>query len=170
MDLVNGITGSYSSFAGGSGAISQANLSKDKNEFDSLINSMMNKSTLSSSEVAESGRLNGDYTTGFSGTYSTEVDKSSAPIGAAANSATSSSSTKSIDRTSKLYEQSLELESYLVKMMLSSMKSTLSTSGLNGEKSYAQSTYEDMMYDELAVQMTKSAGFGLADQIYLELA
>ena len=29
--------------------------------------------------------------------------------------------------------------------------------------------YEDMLYDELAVSMTKNAGFGLADQIYLEL-
>jgi len=58
-----------------------------------------------------------------------------------------------------------------VKMMLSSMRSTLSGTSINGEeKSYAQNMYEDMLYDELAISMTKNAGFGLADQIYLELS
>ena len=57
----------------------------------------------------------------------------------------------SIDRTSKLYEQALEFESYFVKIMLDSMRNTL-------------------MYDELGRSMTKNAGFGLADQIYLELS
>ena len=74
-----------------------------------------------------------------------------------------------IDKTSKLYEKSLELESYFVKMMLSTMKNTIQKSGLMGNDSHASKMYEDMLYDELAVSMTKSAGFGLADQIYMEL-
>ena len=64
----------------------------------------------------------------------------------------------------------MELESYFVKIMLNTMRSSLSSSGLTGEKSYAGGMYEDMLYDEFAVSMTKNAGFGLADQIYLQLA
>jgi flagellar protein FlgJ len=30
--------------------------------------------------------------------------------------------------------------------------------------------YEDMLYDEYATSMTKNAGFGLADQIYMQLS
>jgi flagellar protein FlgJ len=29
--------------------------------------------------------------------------------------------------------------------------------------------YEDMLYDEYAKDYTKNAGFGLADQVYLEV-
>ncbi|MCQ2580503.1 MAG: rod-binding protein, partial [Treponemataceae bacterium] len=38
------------------------------------------------------------------------------------------------------------------------------------QNEYAQNMYEDMLYDELANSVTKSAGFGLADQIYLQLS
>ncbi|UTC74293.1 rod-binding protein [Treponema sp. OMZ 792] len=76
----------------------------------------------------------------------------------------------SIDRTSKLYEQALEFESYFVKIMLDSMRSTLSGKTLAGDESFAGKMYQDMMYDELGRSMTKNAGFGLADQIYLELS
>ena len=40
----------------------------------------------------------------------------------------------------------------------------------NGEQSYAEQMYEDMLYDEYATAMTKNAGFGLADQMYLQLS
>ena len=40
----------------------------------------------------------------------------------------------------------------------------------NGEGDFATKMYEDMLYDEYATQMTKSAGFGLADQMYLQLS
>lgn len=126
--------------------------------------------TLSSSQILQNGKLNGDYTSGFTGTFKSLMDKESKPQGFAANSATESSVKGSIDKTSKLYEKSLELESYFVKIMLSSMRNTISKSNLYGnENSYAQKMYEDMMYDELATTMTKNAGFGLADQIYLSL-
>ena len=38
------------------------------------------------------------------------------------------------------------------------------------ENDFAQDMYEDMLFEEYATQMTKTAGFGLADQIYLSLA
>ena len=50
--------------------------------------------------------------------------------------------------------------------MLSEMRKTVHKSG---ESDFARQTYEDMLYDEYADSMTKNAGFGLADQIYLSL-
>ena len=62
----------------------------------------------------------------------------------------------------------MELESFFVKQMLSSMRKTVSKSSLGGE-GFAGNMYEDMLFDEYAASMTKNAGFGLADQIYLSL-
>ena len=87
------------------------------------------------------------------------------PIGAAANAGQEGR----VDRTSKLYEQALELESYFVKIMLSSMRNTVQKTGIDGKMSFASKMYEDMMYDELSRTVTQNAGFGLADQIYLQL-
>lgn len=119
------------------------------------------------------GKLNGDYTSGFEKTFRALSDKTALPSGAAANDVpvSGAKNEKKIDKTSVLYEKSLELESYIIKIMLSSMRGTLTGASVYGEEpSYAQKMYEDMLYDELAVTMTKHAGFGLADQIYLQLA
>ena len=119
------------------------------------------------------GKLNGDYTSGFEKTFRALSDKTALPSGAAANDVpvSGAKTEKKIDKTSVLYEKSLELESYIIKIMLSSMRGTLTGASVYGEQpSYAQKMYEDMLYDELAVTMTKHAGFGLADQIYLQLA
>ena len=88
------------------------------------------------------------------------------PVGAAANQANPNVKTQKIDKTSKLYEKAMELESYFVKQMLSSMRKTVMKSE---ESDFATQTYEDMLFDEYATSMTKNAGFGLADQIYLQL-
>ena len=173
MNSLGGMGSVYSSSVVGQTAVQSATMQSEQNCFDALVESMkakQNQETLSSSNVIESGRLNGDYTSGFAGSFTSEADKTALPTGAAANSVGVAYNNKTIDRTSKLYEKSLELESYFVKIMLNSMKSTLSGTGLNGEKSYAQKMYEDMLYDELAVSMTKNGNFGIADQIYLELA
>ena len=125
---------------------------------------------ISSSQIVEKGHINGDWNRGFADLYKSESDKNSLPEGAAANSANPSSryAGKTIDRTSKLYEKSLELESYFVKMLVSSMRKTVVKA--NGNSNYAQSMYEDMMYDEYATALTKNGHFGIADQIYLELS
>ena len=179
MDIqkLGGMYGNSAAITGGASASEAAQLQGEIGKFQSLLDSMKASSSqphmqgnVASSQIAQSGRLNGEYTSGFDGSFTSEADKAALPTGAAANSSKIVPN-KTIDRTSDLYEKSLELESYFVKMMLSSMRSTLSGTSINGEeKSYAQNMYEDMLYDELAVSMTKNAGFGLADQIYLELS
>lgn len=179
MDIqgINGLLGNSAAITGGVSVSEAAKLQGELGKFQSLLDSMRGEAAqpnmqgnVASSQIAHSGRLNGDYTSGFAGSFTAESDKAVRPTGAAANSAGIVPG-KTIDRTSDLYEKSLELESYFVKMMLSSMRSTLSGTSINGqEKSYAQNMYEDMLYDELAISMTKNAGFGLADQIYLELS
>ncbi|MBQ1832676.1 MAG: rod-binding protein, partial [Treponema sp.] len=70
-----------------------------------------------------------------------------------------------------LYAQSKEMENYLVKMMLSSMRDTIHHESMFGEENeFARGMYEDMMYDNYAEALTKTSHFGLADQIYLELS
>jgi len=73
-----------------------------------------------------------------------------------------------IDKTDRLYELCLELETFLVKNLLSSMRSTVQKSGLINE-GFAGKMYEDMLYDEYAKDFTKNAGFGLAEQAYRQL-
>lgn len=164
------VSNTYSSITNGNGALSAAKNSSDASKFSDLIKRMQNngnaKSTISSSQIAQNGRLNGDYTTGFAGTFSGEANKNARATGAAANQANPHVQSKTIDRTSELYEKSMELENYFVKQMLSEMRKTVHRSQ---ENDFAQQTYEDMLYDEYATAMTKNAGFGLADQIYLSL-
>ncbi len=50
--------------------------------------------------------------------------------------------------------------------MLSEMRKTVHKTN---EGDFASKMYEDMLYDEYSTAMTKNAGFGLADQIYLAL-
>ena len=73
-----------------------------------------------------------------------------------------------IDRKDKLYEQCLELETFLVKTLIKSMRGTVQKSGLI-DTGFAGQMYEDMLYDEYAKDLTKNAGFGLAETAYLEL-
>ena len=73
-----------------------------------------------------------------------------------------------IDKDSELYKLCLELETFLVKNLLSSMRNTVQKSGLIDE-SFAGKMYEDMLWDEHAKEFTKNAGFGLAEQAYRQL-
>jgi Rod binding domain-containing protein len=74
-----------------------------------------------------------------------------------------------IDRKSKLYEAAQEFEAIFVKQMLDSMRQTVQKTGLI-EGGMAEDVFEDMLYDQYALKMTRTAGFGLADQIYLQLS
>jgi flagellar protein FlgJ len=73
-----------------------------------------------------------------------------------------------IDKTDKLYEQCLELETFLVKNILNAMRKNVMKSSLI-DTGYAGEIYEDMLWDEYAKDYTKNSGFGLADLAYLEL-
>lgn len=166
VGLVNGFSG----ITNGTGALTGARINSDGSKFSDLINKIQTreKSTLSSSQVVQDGKLNGDYSTGFAGTFSRAADKNAKPSGAAANQANEHVKSKTIDKSSKLYEKSMELESYFVKQMLSEMRKTVNKSALGGSD-FAGEMYNDMLFDEYAASMTKNAGFGLADQIYLSL-
>jgi flagellar protein FlgJ len=73
-----------------------------------------------------------------------------------------------IDKSDKLYEQCLALETFLTKTLISGMRSTVQKTGLVDD-SFAGKMYEDMLYDEYAKTYTENAQFGLADLAYLEL-
>ena len=165
-----GLVNINSSIASGTGALGAARANAEKGKFADLLSTLQSQNdgrgTISSEQIAERGRLNGDYTSGFTGIYTLESDKTARPTGAAANQANPHVQPKTIDKTSELYEKSMELESYFVKQMLSAMRKTVHKSQ---ESDFAQQTYEDMLFDEYATTMTKNAGFGLADQIYLSL-
>ncbi|MCL2800635.1 MAG: rod-binding protein [Treponema sp.] len=74
-----------------------------------------------------------------------------------------------IDKDDKLYQLCLELETFLVKNLLTSMRNTVQKSGLVDE-SFAGKMYEDMLYDEYAKDFTKNASFGLAESAYRQLS
>jgi len=73
-----------------------------------------------------------------------------------------------IDKEDKLYQLCLDLETFLVKNLLTSMRNTVQKSGLIDD-SFAGKMYEDMLYDEYAKDYTKNANFGLAEQAYRQL-
>jgi flagellar protein FlgJ len=73
-----------------------------------------------------------------------------------------------IDKTSKLFEQCRELETFLVKNLITGMRNTVQKGGLI-EEGLAGKFYEDMLWDEYTKDFTRNAGFGLAEQAYLEL-
>lgn len=77
---------------------------------------------------------------------------------------------KPIDKKSPLYEQCLEFESIFVKMMLKEMRSTVDKSADIIGGGFAEGIYQDMLDDEYAKTMSKTAHFGLADDLYRQLA
>ncbi|HPY53108.1 MAG TPA: rod-binding protein [Treponemataceae bacterium] len=171
MGNFTALSGGLSSVTKGDAIAEAAQLSKEVSDFQNLLDSITRETETKESAVPSS-RLNGDYLSSFSSATNT-ADTRAKPQGEAANSANPhipSHSTRTIDKSSALYEKSLELESYFVKIMLSSMKNTINLNEINGKESYASSMYTDMLYDEYNVILTKNAGFGLADQIYLQLS
>ncbi len=122
------------------------------------------------SQSLPSVHLNGDYIRSMVDSSTRPAETKAQPQGAGSRSfqARDTQLAHTIDKSSKLYEQSLELESFFVKIMIDSMRKTLSNSTLAGEQSFAGKMYHDMMYDQMSRDVTKNAGFGLADQIYLQ--
>ena len=163
------VNNTYSGLTYGKGALQSAQQNADAGKFAALVekfktqNEEKAEAGISSSQVTGRGRLNGDWTSGFAGLSNQTEAKAR---GAAVNQANPHVQAKTIDKTSELYEKSMELENYFVKQMLSEMRKTVHKAY---EGDFASKMYEDMLYDEYSTAMTKSAGFGLADQIYLSL-
>ena len=102
-----------------------------------------------------------------------EMLKRAAPQRTADNAAaperqSASSKFAVIDKTDKLYEQCVELETFLIKTLIGSMRNTIQKSGLI-EEGFAGKMYEDMLYDEYAKDLAKNSNFGMAEMAYLEL-
>ena len=165
------INNSFSGITNGNGALQTAKTNSENSKFADILKSLQSqdegRGTVSSDQIAVDGRFTGDYTSGYAGTFTNEADKTARAQGAASNQGNPNVKSKTIDKTSTLYEKAMELEGFFVKQMLSSMRKTVIKSK---ENDFAQDMYEDMLFEEYATQMTKTAGFGLADQIYLSLA
>ena len=87
----------------------------------------------------------------------------------AVNSRENTQNTNEIDKNSKLYEVSQEFEAIFIKQMLDVMRKTINKSGLM-DGGMAEDIFEDMLYDKYALNMSKTADFGLADSIYRQLS
>jgi len=73
-----------------------------------------------------------------------------------------------IDKTSKLYELCSDLETFMIKNLIKSMRSTVQKTNLI-DTGFAGEMYEDMLYDEYAKSFAKNANFGFAEMAYKEL-
>ena len=69
----------------------------------------------------------------------------------------------------KLYEACQEFEALFIKQMLNAMRKTVTKTKLI-DGGMAEEIFEDMLYDEYAKKMAKTAGFGLADMLYRDLS
>jgi len=98
---------------------------------------------------------------------SSPVPRSPFPVPSSSPSS-SSSLTPRIDRTDKLYEQCEALETFLVKNLIKSMRSTIQKTNLI-DTGFAGEMYEDMLYDEYAKDFTRNAKLGFAEMAYVEL-
>ncbi len=114
--------------------------------------------SLQAREVYERTRLQRDLAAARERARGGGSDAISAPVVRRAN----------IDRQSKLYQAAQDFEAIFVKQMLNAMRKTVDKSGFV-EGGMAEEIFEDMLYDEYAKKMTRVAGFGLAEQIYLQL-
>ena len=74
-----------------------------------------------------------------------------------------------IDKTDKLYELCMELETFLIKNLIKSMRSTVQKSELIST-GFAGEMYEDMLYDEYAKDFSRNANFGFAEMAYRDLS
>ena len=104
--------------------------------------------------------------------FSDMLDKAQerSPSGTAeAASLSTAAGKKPVDKTDKLYELCLELETFLIKNLVKGMRNTVQKSKLI-DTGFAGEVYEDMLYDEYAKSYAKNAGFGLAEMAYRELA
>lgn len=69
----------------------------------------------------------------------------------------------------KLMETCTEMESLFVSRMLKEMRKNVEKSGwING--GHAEQIFEDMLYDEYAMSLSKNASLGLAKMLYRELS
>ena len=74
-----------------------------------------------------------------------------------------------IDKNSELYKAAEDFQSIFIKQMLDTMRKTVNKTS-ETEQSQGEAIFEDMLYDEYAKKMSKSAGFDLADNLYRQMS
>jgi flagellar protein FlgJ len=69
----------------------------------------------------------------------------------------------------KLWETCIEVESLFVAKMFKEMRNTVQKNDwLNG--GFAEEIFEDMLYDEYALQLSKNSSIGMAKLVYDEMS
>lgn len=69
----------------------------------------------------------------------------------------------------KLLEVCRDFESIFIKQMLDAMRNTVPESELTGG-SLTEDIFEDMLYDEYAKEMSRTANLGIAEMMYQQLS
>lgn len=69
----------------------------------------------------------------------------------------------------KLRQATVDFESLFIKQMLNSMKKTVTKSGLL-DGGMGQEIFEDMLYDEYAKDMAKTANLGISEMMFQQLS
>ncbi len=75
---------------------------------------------------------------------------------------------KQVKQEKRLWDACIEMESLLVGRMLKEMRKTVQKSGwINGGS--AEEIFEDMLYDEYALSLSRNSNLGMAKMLYNEL-
>jgi len=84
------------------------------------------------------------------------------------NNAIAKNNDKPVDK--KLMDVCIEMESLFVYQMLKEMRKTIHKENDLLYGGMAQEIFEDMLYNEYSLQMSKTANFGLAKTLYEQLS
>jgi hypothetical protein len=83
-------------------------------------------------------------------------------------SAPSPARAKQAKQDKRLWDACIEMESLLVGKMLKDMRKTVEKTGwING--GFAEEIFEDMLYDEYAMSLSKNSNLGMGKMLYNEM-
>jgi len=97
-----------------------------------------------------------------------KLNQKSTEFASMLNNAIAQKQEKPIDK--KLMDVCIEMESLFVYQMLKEMRKTLHKENDMLHGGMAQEIFEDMLYNEYSLQMSKTANFGLAKTLYDQLS
>ncbi|MEJ5360630.1 MAG: rod-binding protein [Spirochaetota bacterium] len=97
-----------------------------------------------------------------------KLNNSSTEFKSMLNNAIAKNNDKPVDK--KLMDVCIEMESLFVYQMLKEMRKTVHKENDLLYGGMAQEIFEDMLYNEYALQMSKTANFGLAKTLYEQLS
>ncbi len=63
-----------------------------------------------------------------------------------------------------------EMEAYFINYLFKIMRSSINREGSYIKQSFAQETFEDMLYDEVSKSYSKAGGIGLSDMLYRQMS